>query len=185
MMKLLSAAAVAALFCMSAISAQAQHAQAHHAHAQHSHASSRVYTLGSLKIERPWTRATPRSAPVAGGYLKITNNGAVADRLIGGSFDLAGKVEVHEMSDEGGMMRMRPHPLGLEIAPGQSVELRPGGFHLMFMDLKQGVVAGQNVKGALVFEKAGRIEVEFEAEAMGASAPAAEHQHEHKHKHKH
>jgi len=168
MMKLLSAAAVAAFFCISAISAQAQHS-----HAQHSHASSRVYTLGSLKIERPWTRATPRSAPVAGGYLKITNNGAVADRLVGGSFDLAGKVEVHEMSDVGGMMRMRQLAAGLEIPAGQSVELRPGGYHLMFMDLKQGIVAGQNVKGALVFEKAGRIEVEFEAEAMGASQPAA------------
>jgi copper(I)-binding protein len=175
MMKLLSAAAVAAFFCISAISAQAQHS-----HAQHSHASSRVYTLGSLKIERPWTRATPRSAPVAGGYLKVTNNGAVADRLVGGSFDLAGKVEVHEMSDVGGMMRMRQLPLGLEIAPGASVELRPGGYHLMFMDLKQGIVAGQNVKGALVFEKAGRIEVEFDAAPLGASAPAGG-GHEHKH----
>lgn len=162
MMKLLSAAAVAALFCMPSLAAQAQHA----------HAPSGVYTLGSLKIERPWTRATPRSAPVAGGYLKITNNGAVADRLIGGSFALAGKVEVHEMSDEGGMMRMRQLPLGLEIAPGQSVELRPGGYHLMFMDLKQGIVAGEPVRGALTFEKAGRIEVEFDAAAMGASAPA-------------
>ena len=146
---------------------------------------SRVYTLGSLKIERPWTRATPRSAPVAGGYLKITNNGAVADRLVGGSFDLAARVEVHEMSDVGGMMRMRELPLGLEIAPGASVELRPGGYHLMFMDLKQGIVAGQNVKGALVFEKAGRIEVEFDAAPLGASAPAAEHQHGHGHGHKH
>jgi uncharacterized protein YcnI/copper(I)-binding protein len=143
----------------------------------------RVYTLGSLKIERPWTRATPRSAPVAGGYLKVTNSGAVADRLIGGSFAHAGKVEVHEMSDEGGMMRMRQLTLGLEIPAGQTVELRPGGYHLMFMDLKQGIVAGQGVKGALVFEKAGRIEVEFDAAPLGASAPAAEHQHGHEHKH--
>lgn len=143
--------------------------------------ASRTYKLGSLSIERPWTRATPRSAPVAGGYLKITNSGAVSDRLTGGSFAHAGKVEVHEMSHEGGMMRMRQLPRGLEIAPGQSVELRPGGYHLMFMDLKQGIVAGQNVKGSLVFEKAGQIEIEFDAEAMGASTPAAAGAHEHKH----
>jgi uncharacterized protein YcnI/copper(I)-binding protein len=140
-----------------------------------------TYKLGALIIERPWTRATPRAAPVAGGYLKITNNGVVADRLIGGSFELAGKVEVHEMSEEGGMMRMRQLPLGLEIAPGASVELRPGGYHLMFMDLKQGILAGQNLKGALVFEKAGRIEVEFDAAAMGASTPGAAGEHGHKH----
>lgn len=162
MMKFLCAAALAAFSGLSAIGAQAQNA---HVHAP-------VYTIGSLTIERPWTRATPRSAPVAGGYVKITNKGASPDRLLGGAFAHAGKVEVHEMSDEGGMMRMRQLASGLEIAPGQSVELRPGGYHLMFMELKQGIVAGEKIKGALVFEKAGRIDVEFDAAPLGASSPA-------------
>src|SRR3954470_21527212 len=90
------------------------------------------YTAGSLKIQHPWTRATPKGASVAGGYLKITNKGAEADRLVGGSFAAAGKFEMHEMKMANGVMQMRPIAGGIEIKPGQFVEFKPGGFHLMF-----------------------------------------------------
>lgn len=135
-------------------------------------AQGKVYTLGSLTIVEPWTRATPKGAPVAGGYLRITNAGAQPDRLTGGSFALSGRVEVHAMEMDGSVMRMRHLPDGLEIKPGQSVELKPGGLHLMFVDLKSPVMVGKPVKGALTFEKAGSIEVEFTVAPIGATAPS-------------
>lgn len=134
-------------------------------------AQSRTYTLGALKIEQPWTRGTPKGAPVAGGYVTITNTGKSADRLTGGSFALARKFEIHEMSMENGIMKMRHMPKGIEIKPGATVQLKPGGYHLMFMGLKDQVKPGSSVKGTLVFEKAGKIELEFKASAIGSKTP--------------
>jgi periplasmic copper chaperone A len=134
-------------------------------------AHAHEYTAGSLKIGHPWARATPKGAAVAGGYLKITNTGKEPDRLIGGSVAFAGRFEIHEMSHEGGVMKMRHLPKGLEIKPGETVEFKPGSYHLMFMDLKQPLVKDQTPrpKGTLMFEKAGKVEVEFAVEAIGAS----------------
>ncbi len=132
-------------------------------------AHAHEYNVGALHIGHPWARATPKGAGVAGGYLKITNNGTEPDRLVGGSTNFAGKFEIHEMSMDGGVMRMRPITGGLEIKPGQTVELKPGGFHLMFMDLKEPLKAGERVKGVLTFEKAGNVNVEYAIEAMGAT----------------
>jgi periplasmic copper chaperone A len=127
------------------------------------------YKAGSLEIKHPWSRATPKGATVAGGYLSIVNSGSAPDRLIGGSVEGAGKFEVHEMSMDGGVMKMRPLPKGLEIRPGQTVELKPGSYHLMFIGLKQPLEQGKSLKGTLVFEKAGKIAVEYAVEAIGAS----------------
>jgi copper(I)-binding protein len=132
------------------------------------------FKIGSIEIDHPWTRATPKGASVAGGYLKITNKGTQEDRLIGGSFDGAGRFEVHEMTMEGGIMKMRPLAKGIAIKPGESVELKPGGYHVMFMDLKAPVEQGKNMKGTLVFEKAGKVDVEYTVEAVGAP-PKTEH----------
>jgi uncharacterized protein YcnI/copper(I)-binding protein len=136
----------------------------------HSHAPAAVaeYTAGPLKITAPWTRATPKGAQVGGGYLKITNTGKEADRLVGGTLPIAGRFEVHEMSNEGGMMKMRHLPQGLEIKPGATVELKPGGYHLMFMQLKEPLFAGKSVKGTLVFEKSGTVEIEYSVAPIGA-----------------
>jgi len=135
-----------------------------------SSASCHDYQLGSLKIEHPWARATPGGAKVGGGYVKITNTGKEPDRLIGGSLATAGKVEVHEMRMQGDVMQMRRLDKGLEIQPGQTVELKPGSYHLMFMDITQPLKADASAKGTLVFDKAGTIEVEFNIEPMGASS---------------
>jgi copper(I)-binding protein len=134
-------------------------------------AQAHEYNLGSLKIGHPWARATPKGATVAGGYVKITNNGPAPDRLIGGSATFAGRFEIHEMSEQGGVMKMRHLPKGIEIKPGETVELKPGSFHLMFMDLRQPLVKDQKPrpKGTLVFEKAGTIEIEYAVEAVGGS----------------
>jgi copper(I)-binding protein len=140
-------------------------------------AQAHEYSVGSIKIGHPWARATPKGATVAGGYLKITNNGPASDRLIGGSAAFAGRFEIHEMSEQGGVMKMRHLPKGIEIKPGQTVELKPGSLHLMFMDLKQPLMKDQKPrpKGTLVFERAGSIEVEYAVEAVGG-APGG-HQH--------
>jgi periplasmic copper chaperone A len=131
-------------------------------------AAEQSYKLGQLVIEAPWARATPEGAQVGGGYLKITNTGKAADRLIGGSLPVATSVEVHQMSMSDGVMKMRKMDRGLEIKPGQTVELKPGGYHLMFNGLREGLKQGQTIKGTLQFEKAGSIEVEFQVAPIGA-----------------
>lgn len=125
------------------------------------------YTHGSLKIGHPWTRATPGGAKVAGGFMTITNHGTAPDRLIGGASELAKTFELHEMKHEGGMMKMRALEQGLEIKPGETVELKPGGYHVMFIDLNRPVKEGDSIKGELSFEKAGKISVDFKATAIG------------------
>ena len=147
--------------------------------AQVAAAEPAVVKAGDLTIERPWIRATPGGARVAGGYLRITNTGAAPDRLVATSIPLARRGEVHEMSTEGGVMKMREVEGGLAIAPGQTVELKPGGFHLMFMDLTAGPREGDTVQGTLRFERAGTVEVAFQVLGIGAQGPAAAGGHAH------
>jgi periplasmic copper chaperone A len=136
------------------------------------------YTVGSLHIDHPWSRATPKGANVAGGYLVIENRGTAPDRLVGGSSEIAGRFEIHQMTLEGGVMKMRPLEGGIEIAPGKSVKFEPGGYHLMFLELKQPPVEGKRFKGTLVFEKAGKVDVEYVVEGMGEKKGGA-HEHDH------
>jgi len=126
------------------------------------------YKIGELEIAHPWARATPPAAKVAGGYLKIANKGRSADRLLSATFEGSSAVEVHEMAHANGVMTMRELANGIEIKPGETIELKPGGYHLMFVGLKGGLVEKQRPKGVLIFERAGRIEVEFAVESMGA-----------------
>jgi copper(I)-binding protein len=126
---------------------------------------------GALQIEMPWLRATPGGAKVAAGYLRITNTGSEPDRLLSASMPLAGRGDVHEMSMQGGVMRMRPLAQGLAIEPGKSVELKPGGYHLMFLDMKGALKQGDNVPVTLTFEKAGTVTVTFPVGAIGGAAP--------------
>jgi periplasmic copper chaperone A len=136
------------------------------------------YSVGSIAVGNPWTRATPRGATVAGGYMTISNKGSAPDRLLGGSVAVAGRFEVHSMVMEQGVAKMRPVQGGLEIKPGETVELKPGSLHVMLMGLKQPLEKGQKVKGTLEFEKAGKVEIEYAVEAVGATSPASGgHQH--------
>jgi copper(I)-binding protein len=133
-------------------------------------ANAEDYKFGNLQISQPWTRATPKGAAVAGGYLKITNTGTTPDRLLGGSTDVAKRFEVHEMSMDNGVMKMRELKGGLEIPPGATVELKPGSYHIMMQELVHPLAKGERVKATLTFEKAGKGDVEFAVEAIGASA---------------
>ncbi|AMN41655.1 copper chaperone PCu(A)C [Rhodoplanes sp. Z2-YC6860] len=132
-------------------------------------ASAHEYKAGSIEIKHPWSRATPKGATVAGGYMKLTNTGATPDRLIGGSTEIAGKFEIHEMSMDNGVMKMRPLVDGVEIKPGETVEFKPGGYHLMFVGITQPVAQGKRVKGTLEFEKAGKVDVEYAIEPIGGT----------------
>jgi len=127
---------------------------------------------GSVKISAPWARATPKGAAVGVGYMTITNNGSAPDRLIGGASDVSNRFELHEMSMDNGVMRMRPMAKGIEIKPGQSVELKPGGNHVMFVGLKKPFAQGEHVKATLAFEKAGKVDVDFTVESIGAQSPS-------------
>ena len=133
------------------------------------------YTFGSLKIGHPWARATPPTAPSGGGFLTVTNTGTTADRLVSATSPAAGQVQVHEMKMDGTIMRMREVENGLEIPPGATVALAPGGFHLMMMGLKAPLKEGTRVPLTLVFEKAGKIDVELMVMALGASPDAHKH----------
>jgi len=134
-----------------------------------SSAQAEDYKAGALQILQPWTRATPKGAQVAGGYLKITNTGTTPDRLTGGSTELAKRFEIHEMSMDGGVMRMREVKEGVAVAPGATVELRPGGYHIMMMNLARPLGKGEKVKATLTFEKAGKVDVEFDVQALGGA----------------
>lgn len=144
-------------------------------------AAAPAIKIGALVITRPWARATPGGAEVAGGYLRIANTGTEADLLIGGTTDIAGAVEFHDMKTVDGVMQMRELTAGLEIPAGGSVELQPGGLHVMFTHLKAPLKQGTPVKVKLLFEKAGPVEVEFAVEAIGAKGPAGPDHSAHKH----
>ncbi len=126
---------------------------------------------GDLVIERPWARATPGGAQVAGGYLSVLNRGIMPDRLTGGSFAAAARFEMHDMRTEDGIMKMRPTG-PLEIPPGGTLTLSPGGRHIMFTGLKHGLKTGESVAGTLTFERAGTVPVRFTVEGIGAKAPS-------------
>jgi copper(I)-binding protein len=131
-------------------------------------AAAHEYNIGSLHIGHPWSRATPKGATIGAGYLKITNNGTTPDRLIGGSSDAAKSFELHVMSMENGVMKMRPVEGGIEIKPGETVEFKPESYHVMFVGLKEPLVQGHRVKATLDFAKAGKVAVEFVVESIGA-----------------
>jgi len=131
------------------------------------------YKAGAIEIEQPWARATPKGATIGAGYMKITNTGSEPDRLVGGSASFAGRLEVHSMTMEQGVMKMREVKDGLEIKPGEMVELKPGGYHMMFVGLKQPLKQGEDLTVTLKFAKAGTVEVKYPVEPVGAGGPAA------------
>ncbi|RXF73600.1 copper chaperone PCu(A)C [Hansschlegelia zhihuaiae] len=131
-------------------------------------AAAHDYNVGGLMIRHPWSRATVPGGKVGGGYLTIMNHGGEADRLVSVTVPFAEKAEIHESSMEGGVARMREIEGGVAIAPGETVDFAPGGKHLMFVGLTKPLAKGEKVKGELVFEKAGKVEVEFAVEAAGA-----------------
>lgn len=125
------------------------------------HMAMETIAVGELEIVGAYIRATPPRAPVSGGYMIIRNTGDTDDRLTGGTVDFARKVEVHEMKMDGDVMRMRELGDGLVIPAGGQVELKPGGLHVMFMQLGERMVVGETRTVTLEFERAGTVELTF------------------------
>lgn len=144
-------------------------------------AGAHSYQAGNIKIGHPWARPTVAGQMGGGGFLKLTNlakESGKADRLISASADFAERVELHTMTMDGDVMRMRQVD-AIDIPAGQTVELKPGGFHLMFMGLKKPLAKDSRVPLKLRFEKAGEVMVEIKVESASSSAAeaAAEHKH--------
>lgn len=137
-----------------------------------------AHAAAPIAIAAAWIRQPPPGAAVAGAYLTIENSGSEPDRLLGGSTPFAARFEVHEMKTKNGMMQMQEVEGGVPVPAGATVELAPGGYHIMLMDLSEAPVAGARVPMSLTFEKAGTIEVMADVAPMGAtSAPAAHGEH--------
>lgn len=127
------------------------------------------YQMKSLRVSNPFVRATPPGAKVAGAFMSIENLGKEADRLVRITSPAAVTVQIHEMAMDGGVMKMHAVK-GIDLKPGATVELRPGGYHVMLEDLKQPLQQGEQIPLLLTFEKAGVMEVKVKVEAMGAAA---------------
>ena len=129
---------------------------------------TQTVTTNAIKVENAYTRATVPGQQVAGGFMKIENKGASVDQLISASSPAAGEVQLHEMAMEGNVMKMR-QVKDIAVPAGGAVELKPGGYHLMFMGLKGPFAAGETVPVKLKFAKAGELEVRLPVNAMGNS----------------
>jgi periplasmic copper chaperone A len=131
------------------------------------------YDVGSIHISAPWARATPKGAVAGAAYMTVTNKGMTPDRLNCVSDDASAQCQIHSMTMDNGVMKMRPVEGGLEIKPGETVTLAPGGFHMMLLDLKAPLEPGKTLKATLKFDHAGTIDVEYPIAAIGAPAPGA------------
>lgn len=139
-------------------------------------AQAHSFKLGDIDIGHPHARVTAAGQPTGGGYLSLDNKGR-DDRLLSATAAVSASVELHSMSMEGDVMRMR-QVNGIALPTGKKVELRPGGFHIMFVGLKAPLKAGDKFPMKLKFEKAGEVEVIVNVEAPKAAGDtAAEHKH--------
>ena len=130
---------------------------------------SNAYAQAPVRAEQAWARATAPQQTVGGAYVTLTS--PANDALIGGSSPAAGGVEMHEMRMDGTVMRMRELSDGLPLRAGHAVTLKPGGFHIMLMDLKQPLVAGQTVPVQLRFRTAPPLDLQLKIAPIGAQGP--------------
>lgn len=127
--------------------------------------------LGGITVVAAWSRATGPGMSVGAGYMIISNLGAAPDRLLSVSSPVSERVEIHRTSIEDGTVRMRQVADGVMVPAGGTVEFSPGGLHLMLVQLKQSLRAGQSVPLKLVFERAGAITASMSVMPMGAPSP--------------
>jgi periplasmic copper chaperone A len=131
-------------------------------------AQAHEFKAGAITIGHPYARATAAGQPTGGGFMKLVNAGG-KDKLLSISAEVSKAVELHEMKMEGDVMKMRQVE-GIELPAGQTVELKPGGFHIMFIGLKAPLKAGESFLMKLKFEKAGEVTVRVSVDAAGEMA---------------
>ena len=133
----------------------------------------------TVEVKDAWARTTVPGQKASGAFMKLTAREGL--RLVGASSPVAGVTEVHEMKMEGDIMRMRAIA-GLDLPAGQTVELKPGGYHVMLLDLKAPLAKDTAVPLTLVFQDAKGAESKLELSVpVGTAAPGAAKAHEHKH----
>jgi copper(I)-binding protein len=131
---------------------------------------SHEYANATIRVDHPWARATAPRATTGAIYMTLSIDGDKADRLIGAETSVAEKVELHSHSEENGIVRMRP-VAAIEVAPGSPTKIAPGGLHLMLIGLKKPLVEEAFFPLTLIFEHAGRIEIEVYVEGGGETSP--------------
>ena len=125
-------------------------------------ALARPHAVSSIRVSDAWCPPTPPGAPTAAGYFTVANAGRTPDRLVGGSSPVAAQVQLHSMTTQGGVMRMRPLTGGLPVAAGTAVSIQPGqGMHLMLIGLKRPLRTGEHVPLTLDFARAEPVMVDF------------------------
>lgn len=134
-------------------------------------ARSQETKAGDLVISQPWSRAAPKGADMASSYLTIENKGTAADRLVGGSSDLAEKLEIQQIGMVGGGLTVHPVEGGLAIPPGDKVVLAPGGYFLALLKTKAPLKKGSKVSLTLQFEKAGKVDLAFDVLSPSSKGP--------------
>ncbi|SDT93053.1 copper chaperone PCu(A)C [Stappia sp. ES.058] len=130
--------------------------------------------LGDLTLSDAWTRATPPRAVAGGGFITIVNAGK-GDRLVSAAANVSDKTELHEMAVTDGVMKMREMADGIPVPAGETLELKPGSYHVMFLGLNAPLKQGDVVPVTLTFEKAGSVEVSFSVEKIGAKGMGMKH----------
>lgn len=129
------------------------------------------YEVGSLSIKHPWSRETAVGQAVGGGFMTITNSANNEDRLVSGTTPVAAEVQLHTMTMHGGIMRMRQVTDGIAIPARGTLELKPGGYHIMFMGLKRPLQQGERFPVTLHFQRAGSVTVQFAVQPIGSTGP--------------
>ncbi len=129
-------------------------------------------TVGSLDISSPWARATPPGAPTGGGYLTITNHGTTADTLLSVATPDAASSELHSMSVENGIAKMRAVTGGVPIPAGGTVTFDPSGLHVMFVQLTHALQQGGTLPVTLTFQNAGAVTIDMPILGIGSAGPA-------------
>ena len=114
---------------------------------------------GMLEIGTVHLRATAPGMGITGGYVAITNNGDSDDMLVAASASFAKHAEIHEMIHDNGVMKMRERDGGIEIPAGDTVTLKPGGLHIMFIGLSETMVSGEMREIMLEFASGHRVTV--------------------------
>ena len=127
-------------------------------------ASAHDYKAGAITIDHPWAKASIGQAKAGAAYLVLVNGGDAADRLVAVKADVSELVELHTHTMEDGVMRMRAVP-AIDVPAGATTELKPGGLHIMLLNLKAPLVEGESFPATLVFENAGEVVVEVAIEA--------------------
>lgn len=158
------------------VAAKAAHSGGHDHGSGHGDAAAASVKTGDLELTGAFSKAMLPGQPVGGGFVTIANSGSADDKLVSATSDVAGRVELHEMAMQGEVMKMRKLDDGIAVPAGQTVELKPGGLHFMFFEVKKPFAEGDKVPVTLTFEKAGKVDITLSVQSA-KPGEASEHKH--------